>query len=125
MKNVRLFALAASIGMFTSTVMASEAKTTVSWGKHEEIIKIDLGEKLIVKAPTATVSIESLSEICQNGNDKNGDGFVDSEFLAMLPSNNTGWLYTNAKFFPTEKTAMYYLGLGGGSITASSLSKFL
>ena len=118
MKNVRMFALAASIGMFASTVAASDTqKTTVTWGQHEELIKVDIGDKLIAKTPSASVTVESLSTICQNGNDINGDGYVDTEILAMLPTNNTGWLYTNAKYWPTEKTAMYYLGLGGGSIT--------
>ena len=28
-----------------------------------------------------------------------------------------GWMFTDAKYFPSEKTAMYYLGLGGGSLT--------
>ncbi|MBR3839522.1 MAG: hypothetical protein IKM20_00115 [Erysipelotrichales bacterium] len=28
-----------------------------------------------------------------------------------------GWLASDAKYFPSEKTAMYYLGLGGGKIT--------
>lgn len=118
MKNVRLFAVAAALGMFASTVAATEdVKTTVTWGKYEEIIKVDIGDKLVMRAPEASVFVETISTECQNGTDANGDGFVDTNIVAMLPANNAGWMYTNAKYWPSEKTAMYYLGLGGGSLT--------
>lgn len=118
MKKVRLFAVAAAMGMFATTVAAADtSKTTVTWGKYEEIIKVDLGEKLIVGTPSVGISIETESTICQNGTDTNGDGYVDTQILTLLPSLNSGWMFTNAKYWNSEKDAMMHLGLGNGSIT--------
>ena len=121
MKNVRLFAVAAALGMFASTVAAAETTTTktVTWSGDDVIVKVDLGEKLIVSAPTATVTLDKESLECQNGTDANGDGYVDKEAVMLDPELNAeqGWLASDANYWPSVKTSMYYLGLGGGSVT--------
>lgn len=146
MKKIRLFAIASAMGMFASTVSAAEYVTkdayVATWGKVDEIIKVDIGDKVVL--PTAEINVvketrttdpkygsysDSLgldaSEKCyagftnEEGKDSNGDGYVDAKILTAGINNLTsqGWLHTDAKFFPTAKTALYYIGLGNGSIT--------
>ena len=59
MKKVRLFAVAAAMGMFASTVSAADYVTkeayVATWGNVDEIIKVDVGDKVV--APTATIKV--------------------------------------------------------------------
>ena len=59
MKKVRLFAVAAAMGMFASTVAAAETTTTTgyvaNWEGVEEIIKVDVGNKVV--APVSTIKV--------------------------------------------------------------------
>lgn len=144
MKKIRLFSIAAAMGMFASTVSAAEYVTkeayVATWGKVDEIIKVDVGDKVVL--PFAEINVvketrttdpkyatnsDSLglegSEKCfagftnEEGKDTNGDGYVDAKILTAGITNLTtqGWLHTDAKFFPSAKTALYYVGLPGGS----------
>lgn len=146
MKKIRLFAIASAMGMFASTVSAAEYVTkdayVATWGKVDEIIKVDIGDKVVL--PTAEINVvkesrttdpkygsfsDSLgleaSEKCYagftnvEGKDSNGDGYVDAKILTAGTTNLTdqGWLHTDAKFFPTAKTALFYIGLGSGQVT--------
>ena len=53
MKKVRLFAVAAAMGMFASTVAAAEPVVstgyTTTWGEVDEIIKVDVGDKVVAR----------------------------------------------------------------------------
>ncbi|MBE6114960.1 MAG: hypothetical protein E7191_07775, partial [Erysipelotrichaceae bacterium] len=59
MKKVRLFAVAAAMGMFASTVAAAEpvvsTSYTTTWGEVDTIIKVDVGDKVV--APTTTIKV--------------------------------------------------------------------
>ena len=59
MKKVRLFAVAAAMGMFASTVAAAEPVVstgyTTTWEGVEEIIKVDVGNKVV--APVTTIKV--------------------------------------------------------------------
>ena len=85
MKNVRLFAVAAALGMFASTVAAAETTKTVQWTGDDTVIKVDLGEKLFYTAPTASITIEGTEAECQNGTDANGDNLVDASVYGLNP----------------------------------------
>jgi len=96
MKKVRLFAVAAAMGMFASTVAAAEPVVSTNyvatWGSVDEIIKVDVGDKVVAPAATVKViketrttdadeagSIDNLGmdvdEECEA--DDNGDGYTD------------------------------------------------
>ncbi len=60
MKKVRLFAVAAAMGMFAATVNAAAPKVTkeaytATWGTSETVVKVEFGGKVIL--PTADVSV--------------------------------------------------------------------
>lgn len=137
MKNVRLFAVAAAMGMFASAVSAAEVKPTytATWDIAEEIIKVDVGHNVVAPAATVKVVKETrtadIEEVdaagllqipnaltCYNGwtdveaEDENGDTWVDDE---MLFAAHAGWISNDVKFFPSAKTALYYLGWTDGS----------
>lgn len=148
MKKVQLFAVAAAMGMFASTVSAAEYVTkdayVATWGNVDEIIKVDVGDKVVL--PMAEISViretrttdpkyasgsDSLgiedSAECYagftniKGVDNNEDGYVDAKLLTAGIDNLTqqGWLHTDAKFFPSAKTALYYVGLTNGNDVTS------
>lgn len=148
MKKVRLFAVAAAMGMFASTVAAAEPTVkdsyVATWGAVDEIIKVDVGDKVV--APTATIKVVKESRttdkeyaektdnlgivdstICYEGftnvegTDDNGDGYADAKILTAGIDNLTtqGWLHTDAKFFPSARTALFYVGLANGGDSTS------
>ena len=106
--------------MYSLWVAAAETTKTVTWSGDDTVIKVDLGEKLVVAAPTATVTLDATSDVCEG--DTNGDGYIDGNVYAINPELNAeqGWLYTNAKYWPTNQngTAKHYLGLMGGRFLA-------
>ncbi|MBR3693829.1 MAG: hypothetical protein IKL88_04820, partial [Erysipelotrichales bacterium] len=148
MKKVRLFAIAAAMGMFASTVSAADYVTkeayVATWGNVDEIIKVDVGDKVVLPMAEVKVVKETRTNdpdyANKNGSlgikddatcyvgftntigvDDNGDGYADADILTAGVNNLTqqGWLHTDAKFFPTAETALYYVGLADGSNVTS------
>lgn len=86
MKNVRLFAVAAALGMFASTVAAAESTAKVKWSDDKlDVVRVDEGQKIFLTTPTAQVVVDDKKAGCQNGSDDNKDGYVDLPVYGIDP----------------------------------------
>jgi len=83
MKKVRLFAVAAAMGMFASTVAAAEPVVStsynVTWGEVSEIVKVDVGDKVVAPTTTVTVIKETRTTDTEEKPYLDGLGFEDLE----------------------------------------------
>lgn len=66
MKKVRLFAVAAAMGMFAATVNAAAPKVTKdtfvgTWGEMETVVKAEFGGKVVLPTANITVTKQTLS----------------------------------------------------------------
>lgn len=141
MKKVRLFAVAAAMGMFAATVNAAPAKVTkeaykATWGTMDEIVRAEFGGKVVLpatnivvtkqgrttdktKATGVTGNFGSSRFDCyvgltdEVGKDTNGDGLVDKPLLIATGTPTNGWYFDDLKFWPTVKTSLYYIGMTG------------
>ena len=141
MKKVRLFAVAAAMGMFAATVNAAPAKVTkdaykATWGTMEEIVRAEFGGKVVL--PTANIAVTKQGRTTDKtkatavsgsfgsskydcyvgltdvvGKDTNGDGLVDYPLLVATGTPDNGWFFDDLKFWPTVKTSLYYIGMTG------------
>lgn len=139
MKKVRLFAVAAAMGMFAATVNAAPAKVTkeaykATWGTMEEIVRAEFGGKVVL--PTANIAVTKQGRTTDKtkatavtgnfgsskydcyvgltdevGKDTNGDGLVDKPLLIATGTPANGWFFDDLKFWPTVKTSLYYIGM--------------
>jgi len=88
MKKVRLFAVAAAMGMFASTVAAAEPVVstgyTTTWEGVEEIIKVDVGNKVV--APVTTIKVVKETRTTDTEYDVTNDSLGFAEDANCLTS---------------------------------------
>ena len=160
MKKVRLFAVAAAMGMFAATVNAAPTVTkeayVATWGTMDEIVRAEFGGKVVL--PTANISVtkETRStdtkyaptasnpygtgdlalKTCYEGftdkvvSDSNLDGIADYKVLFWNVKDNgasagatpDAWYHDEYKYFPSVKTALYYMGMTSNGYGARFLA---
>lgn len=120
MKKVRLFAVAAALGMFAASVNAAGPVLTkdaykATWGTMDEIVRAEIGGKVVLPTPSVSVTKQTRSTDPEKatstgglfgstlnnncfvgltdtvGKDTNSDGLVDWDMLFV--NQGTGYTY--------------------------------
>jgi len=117
MKKVRLFAVAAAMGMFASTVAAAEPVVstgyTTTWEGVEEIIKVDVGNKVV--APVTTIKVVKETRTTDTEYDVTNDALGFEEDANCWTSNGVaededGDNYSDVQIYVNKDGANYLPG---------------
>jgi len=130
MKKVRLFAVAAAMGMFASTVAAAETTTgyVATWGEVDEIVKVDVGD--VVVSPVATIKVVKETRTTDTdynvtsdalgfdtdancwtsagvAEDENGDDYSDSQvYFNKVTADDGRVIYERGYFYSSRTEAL-------------------